>query len=493
LKFFTLITICLSLIELVFAKNQYTGVNESGAEFGQGEYPGTYNKHYIYPDVKAIQASIDQGMNIFRVGFAWERLQRSLNAEFDATEFGRLDEVINYITSNGAVAIINPHNFARYKNAVIGTSQVPNSAFSNLWKRLAQKYKNNQKVWFGLVNEPHDMPTAQWFAAARDAVDTIRATGANNNVLVPGNAYTGAWNWKETFYGESNASVALRYFSSADKNIIFETHQYFDSDYSGTHEQCVQRPCNKLFVNFVEWLKANNLKGFIGEFGAAINRDCKACVEEAINYLEQNSANIVGWAWWAAGPWWGNYMYSLEPKGNKFPEQMTWLKPHLNGPSSLTTVPTFDFADMAPNGFPYCQYCEVGATGGDGSLWGWENEQSCVVDYGHCKNEKPKTTTTTTTKKTTTTTKKSQPTNDVCFSINLGYKCCSGCDIVYVDQDGNWGVENDQWCGIKNSCNAQSCWSESLGFPCCQNTKEVYYTDNDGNWGVENNNWCGII
>ncbi|ORY07897.1 hypothetical protein LY90DRAFT_371238, partial [Neocallimastix californiae] len=79
-----------------------------------------------------------------------------------------------------------------------------------------------------------------------------------------------------------------------------------------------------------------------------------------------------------------------------------------------------------------------------------------------------------------------------CFSINLGYKCCSGCDIVYVDQDGNWGVENDQWCGIKNSCNAQSCWSESLGFPCCQNTKEVYYTDNDGNWGVENNNWCGI-
>ncbi|ORY50148.1 hypothetical protein LY90DRAFT_508556 [Neocallimastix californiae] len=94
MKFFTLITICLSLIELVFAKNQYTGVNESGAEFGQGEYPGTYNKHYIYPDVKAIQASIDQGMNIFRVGFAWERLQRSLNAEFDATEFGRLDELL---------------------------------------------------------------------------------------------------------------------------------------------------------------------------------------------------------------------------------------------------------------------------------------------------------------------------------------------------------------------------------------------------------------
>eukprot|EP00833_Pecoramyces_ruminatium_P014586 jgi/Orpsp1_1/1188618/evm.model.d7180000066129.1 len=437
-------------------------------------------------------------MNVFRVGFAWERLQRSLNADFDSTEFGRLDEVISYITEAGAVAILNPHNFARYKSAIIGSSQVPNSAFADLWKRLAQKYKSNENVWFGLVNEPHDLPTAQWFSAARDAVDAIRAVGANNNVLVPGNAYTGAWNWKETYYGESNASVALRYFSSKDKNIIFEVHQYFDSDYSGTHEQCVQRPCSKLFVNFVDWLKANNLKGFVGELGAAINSDCKACVEEALTYLEQNSDYIVGWAWWAAGPWWGSYMYSLEPKGDKFPEQMTWLKSHLNGPSSLSTVPTFNFSDMAPNGFPYCQYCVVTATGGDGNLWGWENEQSCIVEYNHCKNEneKPKTTTTTiktttTVKTTTTTTKKSEPTNSGnCFSIALGYNCCSGCEIIYTDDDGKWGVENGQWCGLKDSC-SQSCWAEKLGYSCCKSTKDIIYTDDDGKWGVENEQWCG--
>jgi len=32
-----------------------------------------------------------------------------------------------------------------------------------------------------------------------------------------------------------------------------------------------------------------------------------------------------------------------------------------------------------------------------------------------------------------------------------GYKCCSdNCEVVYVDSDGNWGFENNQWCGCEN-------------------------------------------
>lgn len=47
-------------------------------------------------------------MNIFRVGFSWERMQSTLNSELEATEFERLDNVVKYITDNGAVAILNP-------------------------------------------------------------------------------------------------------------------------------------------------------------------------------------------------------------------------------------------------------------------------------------------------------------------------------------------------------------------------------------------------
>ncbi|OUM69137.1 family 26 glycoside hydrolase [Piromyces sp. E2] len=76
-----------------------------------------------------------------------------------------------------------------------------------------------------------------------------------------------------------------------------------------------------------------------------------------------------------------------------------------------------------------------------------------------------------------------------CFSVALGYPCCKENNVVYTDNDGDWGVEDNQWCGIGNTSSAASCWSEALGYPCCVSTSDVYYTDNDGNWGVENGNW----
>jgi len=99
------------------------------------------------------------------------------------------------------------------------------------------------------------------------------------------------------------------------------------------------------------------------------------------------------------------------------------------------------------------------------------------------------TTTTTTARRTTTTTKTVQPTGGNCWSQKLGYPCCKGNEVVYTDADGDWGYENNNWCGIDKSC-----WSDALGFPCCSTNgcQTVYFTDNDGKWGVENNNWCGI-
>jgi len=83
-------------------------------------------------------------------------------------------------------------------------------------------------------------------------------------------------------------------------------------------------------------------------------------------------------------------------------------------------------------------------------------------------------------------------TSAACWSEKLGYPCCKSTnDVYYEDDDGQWGVENNDWCGIQSI--QSTCWSEKLGYPCCNSTNEVVYEDNDGPWGVENNNWCGII
>jgi len=80
--------------------------------------------------------------------------------------------------------------------------------------------------------------------------------------------------------------------------------------------------------------------------------------------------------------------------------------------------------------------------------------------------------------------------NKNCFSQSLSppYPCCTGNQVLYTDEDGDWGVENDQWCGIGNS---DACFSVALGYSCCESC-EVLYTDDDGDWGVENDKWCGI-
>jgi hypothetical protein len=106
--------------------------------------------------------------------------------------------------------------------------------------------------------------------------------------------------------------------------------------------------------------------------------------------------------------------------------------------------------------------------------------------------KKTTTTTTTTTTTATTTKNNSQPTSQSkCFSEdkNLGYPCCQNCYVIESDENGDYGIENGEWCSIPYSCSKSDLHEN--GYPYCKNTKIVVYTD-DVEWGVENNEWCVI-
>src|SRR5262245_52166985 len=79
----------------------YVGVNLSGAEFGESQIPGSYGSSYTYPTPAEIDYYRSVGMNVVRIPFLWERLQRSLYAGLDATEFSRLSYVVGYATGHG--------------------------------------------------------------------------------------------------------------------------------------------------------------------------------------------------------------------------------------------------------------------------------------------------------------------------------------------------------------------------------------------------------
>jgi len=85
------------------------------------------------------------------------------------------------------------------------------------------------------------------------------------------------------------------------------------------------------------------------------------------------------------------------------------------------------------------------------------------------------------------------PPKNQCSPIieKLGYSCCkSGCKVIFEDDDGNWGIENDEWCGcgLGPKCNRRAL---ALGYPCCSGCHTIY-SDEDGDWGMEDDLWCSI-
>jgi endoglucanase len=318
------------------------GVNLAGADFGENRpLPGTYVTDYIYPNQSEVDYFNAKGMGIYRLPFLWERLQRTLYAKFDADEQARLDAFVNATTAKGKIVILDPHNYARYFGALIGSSAVPNAAFADFWRRLAEHFKGNKNVVFGVMNEPYSkqtpdnsgpaqpLPVAQWVSAANDAIAAIRSTGAGNTILVPGTRFSGAWTWfGKDSDGASNAEAMLEITDSGN-NLVFEVHQYLDTYASGTEDLCLSATIgSERLKAFTGWLRDNNRKGFLGEFSSGQNALCDAALEDTVRYVETNKDVWRGWTYWAAGPYWKPGT-SLEPQGNQDARQMPILQKFL--------------------------------------------------------------------------------------------------------------------------------------------------------------------
>ncbi|RUP17849.1 glycoside hydrolase superfamily [Jimgerdemannia flammicorona] len=310
---------------------RWAGVNEAGGDFGSKG--GVYGTDYTYPTKSSVNYFASKKVNVIRVPFLWERLQPNLNQALNATEFGRLNAIVNYATkTKGIYVLLDPHNYARYNGQLIGSSAVPYNSFKKFWRLLATKYKSNGKIIFGLMNEPNTMPTEQVLTAMQAGVDGIRSTNATQLILVPGNAWTGAHSWTQSWYGTSNAQVMLN-IKDPHNNYAYDMHQYLDSDYSGTSSSCNSPTVGSdQLATATAWLKTNKKRAFLSEFGFGANPTCYAAANNLLAYLNANHV-WIGYTYWASGPMWGNYIYSVEPKQGGDAPQMThalnkWLRKH---------------------------------------------------------------------------------------------------------------------------------------------------------------------
>jgi endoglucanase len=102
--------------------------------------------------------------------------------------------------------------------------------------------------------------------------------------------------------------------------IVYEMHQYLDLDGSGTHPECVNSTIGaERIAEATVWLRENKKLGILGEFAGGNNSVCESAVTGMLDSLTANNDVWMGAMWWGAGPFWGDYIFSMEPpNGNGF-------------------------------------------------------------------------------------------------------------------------------------------------------------------------------
>ncbi len=298
------------------------GVNLAVAEFGTA-IPGIVGKDFTYPEAKDLDYYHAQNRTLIRFPFRWERMQHALFAPLDKEELGRLQAFLKVAGERKMSVILDVHNYGRYelpgqgfdKAACLGDVSLPYAAFADLWAKLALAVKDNPAVGgYGLMNEPHDLgDDKRWPLAAQAAIDAIRKIDKKTTIFVSGDAWSSAADWRKGVNETIHEKVR-----DPQNDLIFEAHCYFDKNLGGSYKKSYDEEGGSPDVGvervrpFVEWCKAKGVRGFVGEFGVPDN-DMRWLVtlDRFLAYLKTNN---IGGAYWAGGPWWGDYALAIEPK-----------------------------------------------------------------------------------------------------------------------------------------------------------------------------------
>ncbi|AOD16350.1 glycoside hydrolase family 5 protein [Xanthomonas fragariae] len=323
---------------------KYAGVNLSGAENKSSKKNATVNIDYVFPAASDYTYFAGKHMNTIRLPIPWERVQPKAGGELDPAQLALIRQAVANAKAAKMHLILDMHNYSKYYGNTIGSKKVPISTFTDLWRRLAIEFKSDNTVIFGLMNEPCNITPQSWAAAAQASINTIRKTGANNLILVPGALWTGAHSWYSTNAGQSNA-VALASIYDPVNHYAIEAHQYMDNDSSGTSVGCVSATIGaERLNNFTKWLRLNKKHGFLGEFGTGNNVKCNGALNSMLKYIESNSDVWLGWTYWAAGAWWNRtYQFNVHPdaQGRDKP-QMSILSPRARRITDLNHTPDGD-------------------------------------------------------------------------------------------------------------------------------------------------------
>ena len=142
-----------------------------------------------------------------------------------------LQNIVNDNRANGKVTIFCPFSWdARETQDNFFLGKNPSSSpwwndYKTRYQAIANQFKNQSDVWFDVWNEPYHWDAGDprgysetlWLSDMRAMVDNIRATGAQNIILIPGSRMG---------QGEEVVVNQGRNLLSGRANLVFAPHAY---------------------------------------------------------------------------------------------------------------------------------------------------------------------------------------------------------------------------------------------------------------------------
>lgn len=196
------------------------------------------------------------------------------SAKLDKVNWANFDKLVRACLETGAHCMLDLHNFARY-NGIIGQGGPSDQVFAALWAQIATHYAGEDRIIFGIMNEPHDLDVRLWARSCQAAVTAIRKAGATSQmILLPGTNFASA----ETFVssGSAAALAAVTNPDGSTDNLLMDIHKYLDENNSGSRTQCTSNNV-AAFKALSDWLRKNKRQAMISETGASMDPTVSLC------------------------------------------------------------------------------------------------------------------------------------------------------------------------------------------------------------------------
>lgn len=170
---------------------------------------------------------------------------------------------------------------------MIGEDDGPTtSQFADVWSQIAASYRGEGRVWFGIMNEPHDLPSlSSWADAVQAAITAIRRAGAAiQYISLPGRGYQSPGYLIAKGDGDVLKEVTNPDGSTA--NLVFDVHLYLDAEGPGTSKKCVTSGIEDHWAPLADWLRENKRQAIVSETGGGDTPSCEKYLCQQLRYLE---------------------------------------------------------------------------------------------------------------------------------------------------------------------------------------------------------------